>query len=594
MISSPGTPTGANLSSVLAADIGVARTRLALFTCADDGRWTVRGVTEAVSTAQSPREGMMGGIATAARELEQRTGLALLGRRNTLLAGGASSNGPGALIVSGSAAAPLRVVTLASTAEHSGLWTDVAAAWSYIQVIDRAVRDAGLQDGVSLRWADPQHYQGWPDVQARIRLMAPDAVLLTGGYDGGDVTALLKTARDLLAIHPDSGAPLTVVFAGNRNAEAHLRRMYEARADLRVAANVLPTARQPHVQSAGETLDELYCQRKLAALTGFGAVASQCAAPVLSSARALALAWTSLSSLFGEPVLGFDLGASSTVAGLVLPDDGYHLSVASDLGANNGWDSSVRDTDSHTIGRWIPIPFSKTEIQTRLANRQSLYSAPKTSDAFYFQEAVAREAWRSIYPFATSATSLPEPSATPVNIVGSGGIVAHTPSLWRVALMLLDAAEPLGVVRLWADRNSVLPQLGALAAINGDAAQSLLQGGALTQLGLAVCLDGATTPGGKAADIEMKLADGTVRRTIAAWGTLHLLHTAGLGPLELTLRPVRGVYVPGHDDSTAFTTTIEDGSLGVIIDCRGRPLADQLQPEHSYARMRAWMGAGEA
>ena len=40
--------------------------------------------------------------------------------------------------------------------------------------------------------------------------------------------------------------------------------------------------------------------------------------------------------------------------------------------------------------------------------------------------------------------------------------------------------------------------------------------------------------------------------------------------------------------------TVSDGVVGVILDCRGRPLAPQLEPEHSYARMRAWLGAGDA
>ncbi len=594
MISSPGTANDANVTSVLAADVGVARTRLALFGRADDGAWSVLGATEAVSTAQSPREGMLGGLATAARELEQATGRTLLGRHADLRIAARSGGSPGALVLCSSAAAPLRLVTLASTAEHSGVWAAAAAGWTYARVVDQAVRDAGLQDGVSLRWADAQHANGWADVAARIGLMSPDAVLLAGGYDGGDVTALVKTARDLLAIRQRSAAPLTLLFAGNTRAEPLLRRLYDGRADLRVAANVLPSPDRPNIQPAGEALDELYCQRKIGSLPGFGLVASQCAAPVLSSARALALAWSALASLRGEAVIGFDLGAVSTVAGLALPQDGYHLAVTSELGANNGWDSSVRDTDSHTIGRWIPIPFSKTEIQTRLSARQNMYAAPKTNDAYLFQEAVAREAWRSLYPFSNSAIAVPEPSTAPLNIVGSGGIVTHTPSLWRVALMLLDAAEPHGVVRLWADRRGVLAQVGAMTAIDQSATRSLLEQGALTCLGLAVCLDGATTPGSKAIDIEMKLADGSVRRTIAAWGTLHLLHTAGLGPLELTLKPVRGVYIAGHDDSVAFTTTVSDGVVGVILDCRGRPLAPQLEPEHSYARMRAWLGAGDA
>jgi hypothetical protein len=41
------------------------------------------------------------------------------------------------------------------------------------------------------------------------------------------------------------------------------------------------------------------------------------------------------------------------------------------------------------------------------------------------------------------------------------------------------------------------------------------------------------------------------------------------------------------------TVTSSDGELGVVLDCRGRPLAPQLTPDHSYARMRSWIAAGE-
>jgi hypothetical protein len=139
----------------------------------------------------------------------------------------------------------------------------------------------------------------------------------------------------------------------------------------------------------------------------------------------------------------------------------------------------------------------------------------------------------------------------------------------------------------------VLPQIGALSAICPQGAASLMRTGAVCHLGMAVCLEGATDTGGKAVDIELTLNDGSTRRTIAAWGSLHILPVAGLGPVQVTIRPVRGVRIPGFDVAQQATFTVDGGEIGVILDCRGRPLAAQLDTGHSHARMRAWINVGE-
>ncbi len=593
MTSSPGTPRDANLTTVLAADIGSARTRLSLFTQVAEGRWSVGGTAEAISTAQSPREGVMGGLLTAAHEIEQATGRRLLSRGNSLIIGQGAGQGADALVASSSAAPPLRLITLAATGQHSGVWTTVASRWSYVQVLDRAVRDAGLELGQDQRWADDLHQSGWADVAAKIRLLAPDAVLLTGGYNGADGAATLEIAGAVVAERPSGRAPLTLVFAGNSEVAPRLVRLLAGRADLRICGNVLPSAGVAQPAPAGEALDDLYCQRKLGTLNGYSAAAGLCAAPVMSSARALAMAWTALSELRDAPVLGFDVGASATVAGLAMPGGAYQMNVEPALGIGRGWDNPQYGIDTAAIARWIPIPLSKTEIQTRLAARQTTFSVPQGHDALLFQEALAREAWRATIAGTGENLRLPATANKPLNIIGSGGVVIHTPSLWRVALMLLDAAEPHGMAHLWADTAGILPQVGALAAINRQAAMSLLRGNGLCHLGLAICLDGSTTPGSKAADIEIALADGSVRRTIAAWGSLHLLHTAGLGNVTVAIQPVRGVYIGDSDERARITVSVSDGDLGVILDCRGRPLADRLDPDHCYARMRSWIAAGD-
>jgi hypothetical protein len=417
--------------------------------------------------------------------------------------------------------------------------------------------------------------------------------LLSGGYDGGALAPVIEIVQALAGLRAAGGPPLTVVYAGNQSAAPRLAALLAGRADLRVVDNVLPRAGEARPAPAGEALDDLYCERKLGALNGFSAVSTLASAPVLSSARALTMVWNMLAEIWQEPVLGLDLGAATTIAATAGQQAGL-VRVRSDLGANMGWDNPLHLIEPAALARWLPVPVSKTEIQTRLSAQHNPLTLPQNIDAVLFQEALAREAWRTLLSTQEGDASLtPAPSPATLNIVASGGVVAHSPSLWRLALVMLDAAEPVGVVNLWVDRADVFPQIGALAAVKRDAALSILRNEALDKLGLAVCLAGATAPGSKAADVELRLEDGSVRRTIVAWGSLHVVHTAGLGVVTVTVRPVRGVYIPGQPDDRPLVTTVSNCELGVILDCRSRPLAELLDPEHSHARIRAWIAAGD-
>ena len=593
MTSSPGTPPAAEITTILAADIGSARTKVSLFANTPESGWKRRGTAEALTTAQAPMEGVMGGLSTAAHELERAVCRRLMAKTGGLMIGGSQKAGADALVAVSSAAPPLRLVTLATTAQRSGLWADVASRWSITQVIDRAVLDSGDGAGMEQRWADASHQNGWSDVAAKIRLLSPDAILLTGGYDGGALAPVIEIVQALVGLRAAGGPPLTVVYAGNHSAVPRLAALLAGRADLRIVDNVLPRAGDARPAPAGEALDELYSERKLGSLNGFSAVAGLSSAPVLSSARALTMVWNMLAELWQEPVLGLDLGAATTIAATA-GQQAACVRVQPDLGANMGWDNPLHPIEASALARWLPVPLSKTEIQTRLAAQHNPLTLPQNIDAVLFQEALAREAWRALLSTETSDAPLtPAPALKALNIVASGGVVAHSPSLWRLALVMLDAAEPCGLVNLWVDRADILPQLGALAAVKRDAALSILKSEAIDKLALAVCLAGSTAPGSKAADVELRLEDGSVRRTIVAWGSLHVVHTAGLGVVTVTVRPVRGVYIPGQPDDRPLVTTISNCELGVILDCRSHPLVALLDPEHSHARVRSWIAAGD-
>ena len=274
MISSPGTLPGADPTTVLAADIGATSTKVALFEHSE-GAWRLRGASEAVSTSRSPSEGMLGGMLTGVGTLERVLGERLTDRSGRLPIGPAAG-ALGALAACSSAAPPLRLIILATSAERSGLWGAVAGQWSHTDIIDCAAMDAGKAAGQG-RWADAYHRNGREDVMARLQLMSPEAVLIVGGYDGGACEPVVRIARMLQDVRSAGGAPLPVVFAGNSQAAQRVAHLLAGRADVRIAANVLPAAGWPRPEPAGEALDDLYCQLKLGALRGHATLASSCA-----------------------------------------------------------------------------------------------------------------------------------------------------------------------------------------------------------------------------------------------------------------------------------------------------------------------------
>ncbi len=590
MTSLAGTPPTADLSTVLALDVGSVATKASLFRRDEQDAWRLEAVAESFSTASSPREGILGGVATAARELEARTGRRLLSAHKELVVGGASGTGADALVGCSSAASPLRLSILAAS-DISGAQARRAAEWSYTSVEHHAVVAPSRGSVEERRWRSGHALNG-PDLAAVLRVLEPDAILVVGGFEGGATAPALGTTELLAHSRPPNRPCPTVVYAGNSQAAAQVVKTLAGRADVRVVPNVLPYADCPRPQPAGEALDDLYCQRKLARLCGFDDITGSAAAPPLSTARALALAWAVLSNMWGSPVLGLDIGAQSTIVGRVEPTGAAQIMVRSDIGLRHGLAPLGPLLGGPIVERWLPLALSKTEVQTGLADIQEHPYAVPGGDDLLFQEAVAREVVRVVlHRQGVLAGQDTVADLAPLRIVASGGVVAHAPSPWRAALLLLDALQPLGIVSLWRDGAHALSGAGAFAGLDALAARSLFETSVLSHIGTAVCMAGQTAPGSKAAHVELRMASGSIRQTDIAWGSVYILRTDETGPATLSIRPMRGVYIPGREEEGVVTQDVQAGELGVILDCRGRPLSPETDKDRRAARVRAWLAA---
>jgi hypothetical protein len=167
-------------------------------------------------------------------------------------------------------------------------------------------------------------------------------------------------------------------------------------------------------------------------------------------------------------------------------------------------------------------------------------------------------------------------------LVGSGGVLSHAPRREQAALMLLDAYQPEGITMLAVDSIFMMPQLGILSTVHPEAATQVFERDCLIKLGSALAPVGVAREGeaiGTLAlgDEVLTLRSGTLlRRALGPGETL---------PVEI--RPARR-FDAGAGPGRPVTGTVEGGVVGIMIDCRGRPLQLPADDQARVAKLREW------
>jgi hypothetical protein len=260
------------------------------------------------------------------------------------------------------------------------------------------------------------------------------------------------------------------------------------------------------------------------------------------------------------------------------------------------------------IQQWVPFDVDEADLRNRLRNKMIRPTTiPHTLEDLRIEQAVAREALllafahhkslaRTLKGIQTvrSVGDLLTQEATGQTlvkmmnldmIVGSGGVLSHAPRNAESAFMMLDAYQPEGITMLAKDSIFMMPQLGVLSTVHPEAAAQVFDRDCLIKFGHCICPVGASKPGNTVCTVEM---DGD-RKTIT-YGTVTLI-PLGLGETkEITINPTRGFDV-GAGRGKTVTTTVEGGTVGLIIDARGRPLVLPADKKQRIPKLQEWHAA---
>ncbi len=590
--------------AILIADCGIERTRVTLVDIVGESEYRLVSQAELPTTAELPLANVTIAVGQGIAELEHSSGRQLLENGRLRIPQGRDGQGVDAFVATCSAGGALPILVLAVTADITAQTAQRAVEGTYavpfrVVTMEEVLKEAPLS-GVP---AEPGQVPWWRVVED----LYPGGVLLVGGIDGGNAAPLRTLARSLAeALAPRAARmeeevarpALPVIYAGNIQAREVIQEYLAERVDLRIVENLRPTMREEQLLPAREEVRHLYEEQVLQRVPGYEELASWSQSPVQLPYMGLQLATRFLAAHHERQVLSLDLGSGATALVWAGGEQSARV-VLGHFGLGYGIARILAERGAERIRRWLPFPATLEEIRAWVLNRALRPRTVSTTVRdFLLQQALAREALAAIAD-RLSAQGVPGFEI----LVASGGGVARAPRPAQSLMILLDALQladesAAGLFSLYLDPYCLIPSVGALATLNPDAAACVLLRDGLALLGTCLVPLGRVREGALALTVELEYPNQMRHETEVRWGDIAIIPFNWGEEAHLTVQPARGVRLgagrPGAPLSTKDGDMLRGGSLGLIVDARGRPLELPAKDEPRQALLRRWLSQSGA
>jgi uncharacterized protein (TIGR01319 family) len=585
--------------SVMVVDCGASTTKAVLLDVVD-GQYRLIAYSEAPSTADAPWEDISIGAIQAIRRLEATMGRAFLDAETQLISPEqAEGSGVDCFLAVSSAAKPLRVLL-------SGLVRDVSLASARRAALSTYVTLTGVlsleqsSSADAVRTADDDINTIWHS--------NPDVVCLVGGTDGGASGPVLdmvqNTLRVALYLMGDHAPP--VIYAGNSDLRETVAQQLGEVTTLQAVDNVRPSSDAENLGPLHEELEVMFYEQRMQSLPGLRALERWTQIAVLPTARAAdyMLRYCERVWKSQQTALRVDIGSASVT--LNVCRQGQSLTtIRTDLGMGSGLLGLLEQVTMQDIVRWLPYEITESQARDRLLNKAlHPHTIPQSREDLLLEQAAAREMLRltlvDSFPgwpgrnldengAATLAGMGRYPMIPPCEpIIAGGSVLAHAPSQGLAALILLDALQPTGISTLYLDEHNLMPSLGVAANVNPLATVQTLRNDGLTYLGTVVVPVGRARLGDKV--LTIRSADQPVSAAPSVtYGNLAAIPFQDLEQgTVLEIIPTRAFDI-GRGPGKSVKVQYRGGTVGLIVDARGRPLELADKPEAQRQRMESWL-----
>lgn len=591
-----------DIKVILATDCGSTTTKAILIEkVGDEYRQTYRG--ESPTTVEAPFEDVTMGVLNAVTEVSELSGRKLVDENDRIIKPANGNDGCDIYISTSSAGGGLQMMV-------AGVVKSMTA-----QSAERAALGAGsiVMDVIASNDKRLPHQQ-----IEKIRNLRPDMILLSGGIDGGTKTHVVELAEIIAAANPKarlgSSYNLPVIYAGNNKAVDDVKVVLDEKSTLSIVDNIRPVLEKENLGPAREKIHDLFLEHVMQQAPGYNKLMSWTDAPIMPTPSAVGLILRTIAEKEGINAVGVDIGGATTDIFSVF-DDKFNRTVSANLGMSYSVSNVFKEAGYENVMRWVPFEMEARDLRNRVKNKMIRpTSIPQSLQELILEQGIAKEALRLAFihhrSFATELKGVQQQRTigdafkevaedqSLIKMMGvdllvaSGGVLSHAPKMNQTAMMLIDSFYPEGLTHLAKDSIFMMPHLGVLTQVHKQAATEVFEKDCLIYLGSVLAPRGVGKQGKKCLEYKIYMPDGNTIEEEINFGEIKLfpLETGQTATFEA--QPVKR-FTLGEGPGTKISGTFKGGTVGIIIDCRGRPLALPENQGERIGLLRTWMGALE-
>ena len=594
------------LKSILATDCGSTTTKAVLIEhVSGEYRLTYRG--EAPTTVEAPFEDVTRGVLNAVMEVEELSGRKII-ENDKIISPANETSGVDIYISTSSAGGGLQMMVAGVVKSMSGESAERAALGAGSIVMDIIASNDGRLPHETIK---------------RRREVRPDMLLLSGGIDGGTISLVVELAEILAAANPQprlgQDYKLPVIYAGNNKAQEDIRETLGEMVDLDIVDNIRPVLERENLEPSRDKIHDLFMEHVMQQAPGYKKLMSWTDAPIMPTPGAVGSLIEMIAEKEDITVVGVDIGGATTDIFSVFQGK-FNRTVSANLGMSYSICNVLAESGLDNVLRWVPFDIDRKELTNRIGNKMIRpTTVPQSLEELFIEQSIAREALRlsfkqhkefavglkgiqkertisDAFDQTTSGQSLVNMMDLDL-LVGSGGVLSHAPRRQQSAKMLIDSFMPEGITQLAVDSIFMMPQLGVLAHVDkkefGEearkAALEVFHKDCLIRLGTCITPVGRSKAGDVVMTAELEMPDGEkIEQQLVKDQIIKI--NAPYEPISALLKPAKNMDI-GAGAGEEVKTDIYGGTVGIIFDCRDRPINIPSDPEKRLESLRSWSRA---
>lgn len=430
-----------------------------------------------------------------------------------------------------------------------------------------------------------------------IAALQPEIVILSGGRNGGAERPIYRWVEVLALVCQilPKDVRLDVIYTGNALLEKSVKRHLEPLATLSVVPNIYPDHQESDLVPAQAALDKVILSRWQKSIPGFKDLVKRTNSFVGTKSFTLGRMARYLSEVNTKTqkgVLAVDLGGGSTTIAAGLNGE----SGTNHQPAWEGLPEGLDDDLAEYVRRWTAEPVTLAVVKNYLCNHALIPSfVPDDHQGLAISHAFARYRlhqanYRMLenfpwYPYHANVglTGVFEP------VIISGSIFSQAPTGGHSIMMILDGLQPLGVTTIVLDRYQILPLLGLIGAFEPVLPTHVLASNVFTSLGTVITAVADVPEDKLVLTVNVGIDNGKDYDVEILQGTLRRLVIPPDVTAELSLEPAVDTDIGFGGRGVGGRLKVPGGSMGVVIDARGRPLKLPEDDEMRIETLKRWL-----